>query len=163
MRPLFGLQLDEWRLWNGVRSRTEIIELMQRPLNPRLEDSYGDPTRITGTGTAVSAAVSLSHNATWRCRCLLLCIGFLFCWSMYNPCERALRKIFAVHSRVLNVLRARLSAVLHAAHFFVCDAQANQPDTEIGATNYCECLNPLGNKAFDPEPNIKSRSHKNDN
>jgi hypothetical protein len=54
------LQLDEWRIWNGIRSRTEIVELMQRPLSPRSEDSYGDPTRIAGTATGVRTIAELA-------------------------------------------------------------------------------------------------------
>jgi len=55
-RTFFTGKLDEWRFWNGVRTRTDLLEAMQRPLTPRLEASYGDPTSaVTADGSVLMA------------------------------------------------------------------------------------------------------------
>jgi len=39
----FEGHLDEWRVWNGYRAATDIVDDMQRKLRPELNDAYGNP------------------------------------------------------------------------------------------------------------------------
>ena len=38
--------LDEWRFWNGERSRADLLNAFRRPIYPRMSNNYGDPTII---------------------------------------------------------------------------------------------------------------------
>lgn len=38
--------LDEWRIWNGERSRSDILNAYRRPIYPGMSDNYGDPTIV---------------------------------------------------------------------------------------------------------------------
>jgi len=43
----FSGLLDEWRIWNGERSRADILNAYRRPLVPVMSNNYGDPTIVT--------------------------------------------------------------------------------------------------------------------
>ena len=48
--------LDEWRFWNGERSRADLLNAFRRPIYPRMSNNYGDPTIIpdaTGKGKMI--------------------------------------------------------------------------------------------------------------
>jgi len=67
----FEGHLDEWRIWNGYRPSTEIVDDIQRKLRPELNDAYGNPadpslvvlqdppTRTTKTESRVSTLLAL--------------------------------------------------------------------------------------------------------
>jgi len=38
--------LDEWRFWNGERSRADILNSYRRPIYPGMSNNYGDPTIV---------------------------------------------------------------------------------------------------------------------
>ena len=45
----FNGTLDEWRFWNGERSRADLLNSYRRPLTPGMSNNYGDPTKVPGS------------------------------------------------------------------------------------------------------------------
>ena len=51
--------LDEWRIWNGERSRADLLDSYRRPLYPTMNQNYGDPTIMpdeSGQGQLVESS-----------------------------------------------------------------------------------------------------------
>lgn len=64
--------LDEWRFWNGERSRTDILSWYKSPIKPKDSATYGDPTDggpVTigqgGNYKAVSVLMA-NYNMDWE-------------------------------------------------------------------------------------------------
>ena len=68
--------LDEWRFWNGERSRADLLDAYRRPIYPRMSNNYGDPTIIPdASGKGKMIDVSNYQTAT------VLMALYSFDWS----------------------------------------------------------------------------------
>ena len=72
-----GRSLDEWRFWNGERSRADLLNSYRRPLYPTMSNNYGDPTIVPD---GISGLGRMTTNKNYETTTVLIAL-YSFDWS----------------------------------------------------------------------------------